>query len=145
MVTKKTVITVLWAVLMLTGTQLNASNNLNGNNTNTNDTASSATPIPNSEDLAQFPGGEIELDRFVQKNVKYPRIAKEQGIEGRVMVAVVINENGIITDIEVLQGIGGGCEEEAVRVISEMPTWKPTKQEGKNVKTQKIFSFNFQL
>lgn len=142
---KTTVITVLLPVFMFTGTQMNAANHSIGNNPINADTVSNAGPVTNTADLAQFPGGESELERFVQKNIQYPRIAKEQGIEGRVIVAVVINENGDITDIEVIRGIGGGCDEEVVRVLNEMPTWKPTKQDGKNVKAQKIFSFNFQL
>jgi protein TonB len=141
----KTIITALLAVFMLAGTQANATNNFIGNDPNNADTVSNTEPITHSEDMAQFPGGELELEKFVQKNVQYPRIAKEQGIEGRVIVALVIDENGAITDVELIQSIGGGCDEEVIRVLSEMPVWKPTKQDGKNVKAQKIFSFNFQL
>lgn len=139
---KTSIITVLLSVFILTGTQTYAGNPFNTNNT---DTVSNIEPFTDSEDMAQFPGGEIELEKFVQNNIQYPRIAKEQGIVGRVIVAVTIDETGNITDVEVIQGIGGGCDEEVVRVVSEMPTWRPTKQDGKNIKTEKIFSFNFQL
>lgn len=97
------------------------------------------------EEVAQFKGGEIALEKYVQSHINYPSIAKQQGIEGKVIVALNIDENGNIENISVLQGIGGGCEEEVVRVLSEMPNWAPTIQAGHYIKTKKIFSFTFKL
>lgn len=102
-------------------------------------------PFYVQEVMAEFPGGEVALEKFIQKSINYPAIAKAQGIEGKVIVALVIDETGAVNDIEVIQGIGGGCEEEVIRVLSEMPNWAPTKQAGHTVKMKKVFSFNFQL
>jgi len=103
------------------------------------------SPFTVQEEVAQFPGGELAFNQYVKKHITYPIIAKEQGIEGRVIVSVEIDENGKLTNIEVIQGIGGGCEEEVIRVLNEMPDWKPTMQAGHKIKAKKIFSFNFQL
>ncbi len=97
------------------------------------------------EEDAEFPGGEEALMEYFDDNIQYPMIAKQQGIVGKVTVALTINESGTISNIEVIQGIGGGCEEEVIRVLSSMPTWKPTNQAGHMMKTKKLFSFNFQL
>lgn len=140
---KTAVITVLLAVLASNASPVSATTNYETNGRL--DTVSVVGPVTEAENAAQYPGGEQELERYVRNHIQYPRIAKEQGIVGKVIVAVVISETGNITDIEVIQGIGGGCDEEVVRVLSEMPAWKPGKQDGTNVKAQKIFSFNFQL
>jgi periplasmic protein TonB len=103
------------------------------------------TPFMIQEEVASFPGGELALQEYVNSHVAYPMIAKQQGIEGKVIISLEIDENGKIQDIEVIQGIGGGCEEEVVRVLSEMPSWTPTVQAGHKIKAKKIFSFNFQL
>jgi protein TonB len=102
-------------------------------------------PFVVKEEMAQFPGGELALQTYVKTQVNYPAIAKQQGIEGKVIVAIEIDENGEFQHIEVLQAIGGGCEEEVIRVLEQMPDWTPTLQAGHPVKTKKIFSFNFQL
>ncbi len=102
-------------------------------------------PFVVQEEVAQFPGGDQALQQYVKNYIQYPTIAKEQGIEGRVIVSFEIDENGKLQHIKVIQAIGGGCEEEVVRVLTEMPDWKPTVQAGHNIKSKKIFSFNFQL
>lgn len=102
-------------------------------------------PFYIQEEVAQFPGGEVAFEKFIQKSIQYPAIAKAQGIEGKVVVALVIDETGAISNLEIIQGIGGGCEEEVIRVLSAMPNWAPTKQAGHQVKMKKVFSFNFTL
>ena len=93
------------------------------------------------ENQPEFPGGMSELYVFLQKNVKYPPIAKESGIQGRVFVNFVVERNGSISNVKVLRGIGGGCDEEAIRVVKSMPKWKPGKQRGKAVRV----SFNLPI
>lgn len=88
------------------------------------------------EQQPEFPGGEKELDKFLSENIKYPRQAIEDSIQGKVFVTFVVEKDGKITDARVLRGIGGGCDEEALRVIKKMPKWIPGKQRGKAVRVQ---------
>ncbi len=88
------------------------------------------------ESMPSFPGGEAELNKFLYKHIEYPIMARESGIQGRVFVTFVVEVDGSITDIKVSRGIGGGCDEEAVRVIKMMPRWTPGKQRGKSVRVQ---------
>lgn len=88
------------------------------------------------EEQAEFPGGEEARITFLQKNIKYPALARENGIEGRVYVTFVVGPDGSIRDVKVLRGIGGGCDEEAMRVVKMMPPFKPAKQNGRPVNVQ---------
>ena len=88
------------------------------------------------EQMPSFPGGEEALMKYLADNIQYPAIAKDAGIQGRVYVTFVVDKDGSITDVKVLRGIGGGCDEEAVRVVKNMPKWNPGKQRGKPVKVQ---------
>ena len=86
------------------------------------------------EEMPEFPGGAAKMMEFIQKNIKYPMMARESDIQGRVFVNFVVEPNGEISNVEVLRGIGGGCDEEAVRVVKSMPNWKPGKQRGSAVR-----------
>lgn len=97
------------------------------------------------EEMPSFPGGEAKLFEYLGKNIKYPQIAKEAGISGVVYVNFVVGSSGNITDVKVLRGIGGGCDEEAVRVVKNMPDWKPGKQRGKPVKVSYNLPIRFSL
>jgi protein TonB len=97
------------------------------------------------EDMPSFPGGEEALFKYLAQNIKYPQIAKEAGITGRVFVNFVIDKEGNVTDVKVLRGIGGGCDEEAVRVVKNMPKWSPGKQRGKPVKVSYNLPIKFSL
>ena len=97
------------------------------------------------EEMPSFPGGEQKLMEFVAKNVKYPQIARETGIQGRVFVNFVVEPDGSVSHVSVLRGIGGGCDEEAMRVVKSMPKWKPGKQRGKAVRVQYMLPVNFKL
>lgn len=97
------------------------------------------------EDMPLFPGGEAAMYKFIGKNIEYPRMAKESGISGRVFVTFVVERDGKVTDVQVLRGIGGGCDEEAVRVIQAMPRWSPGKQRGKPVRVQYRMPIKFTL
>ena len=97
------------------------------------------------EEMPSFPGGEQKLMEFVGKNIKYPQIARETGIQGRVFVNFVVEPDGSVSNVSVLRGIGGGCDEEAMRVVKSMPKWKPGKQRGKAVRVQYMLPVNFKL
>jgi protein TonB len=95
--------------------------------------------------MPEFPGGMGELMKYLAENIKYPPLAKESGIQGRVFINFVVEPNGSISNVKVLRGIGGGCDEEAVRVVSKMPNWKPGKQRGKAVRVSYNLPVKFTL
>ncbi|MDZ7935877.1 MAG: TonB family protein [Emticicia sp.] len=82
-----------------------------------------------------FPGGVKEMYPFIAKNLKYPEEAKRNNIKGKVFIKFIVRKDGSISDISILQGIGYGCEEEAMRIIEMMPKWNPGKQNGVPVNT----------
>jgi len=86
------------------------------------------------EEMPSFPGGEAERNKFLAENIVYPQQATENGIQGTVYVSFVVDSKGNVTDVKVLRGIGGGCDEEALRVVKMMPQWHPGKQNGKLVR-----------
>jgi TonB family protein len=98
-----------------------------------------------AESMPEFPGGQTGLYKFLANNIVYPTMARETGNQGRVFVTFVIEKNGSITDIKIRRGIGGGCDEEAIRVVKEMPKWKPGKQRGKPVRVQFNLPIKFTL
>ena len=88
------------------------------------------------EQSPEFPGGEDALIRWLGTHVQYPTAAKEKGVEGAIFVTFVVETDGSISNVKVLRDIGGGCGQEAVRVVMLMPKWKPGKQAGKVVRVQ---------
>ncbi|MDL2228047.1 energy transducer TonB [Bacteroidales bacterium OttesenSCG-928-K03] len=92
-----------------------------------------------------FPGGEVARLKYLRDNVKYPQIAKESGIQGTVYIQFVIEPDGSVSNVIVQRGIGGGCDEEAVRVIKNMPKWSPGEQRGKKVRVQFSMQVKFTL
>ncbi len=97
------------------------------------------------ESMPSFPGGDAARIKYLNENIKYPQMARESGIQGRVFVTFVVEKDGSVTDVKVLRGIGGGCDEEAVRVIKNMPKWIPGKQRGKPVRVQFNMPILFKL
>lgn len=97
------------------------------------------------ETAPAFPGGDGARMKFLQDNIKYPQMARESGIQGTVYVTFVVERNGSVTDVKILRGIGGGCDEEAVRVVQNMPKWEPGKQRGKPVRVQFNMPIKFTL
>ncbi len=83
--------------------------------------------------VEQMPVAGYDWDAYITHNLRYPDAAREKKIEGRVYVKFVVNEDGKISDVQLLRGICGGCDEEAKRVIAAAPKWKPGKQNGKPV------------
>ncbi|SOE22666.1 outer membrane transport energization protein TonB [Spirosomataceae bacterium TFI 002] len=86
------------------------------------------------EQQPEFPGGTSEMYKYIGENMKYPAAAQRANISGRVFIKFVVEKDGSIGNIEVLKGIGFGCDEEAMRVIKSMPKWNPGRQNGKNVR-----------
>jgi protein TonB len=97
------------------------------------------------ESMPSYPGGEAARIEYLNANIKYPQMARESGIQGRVFVTFVVEKDGSVTDVKVLRGIGGGCDEEAIRVIKNMPKWDPGKQRGKPVRVQFNMPILFKL
>lgn len=98
------------------------------------------------ESMPEFPGGQQALFKYLGDNVKYPVIAQENGIQGRVICQFVVNKDGSIVDIEVVRSGGDpSLDKEAVRVIKSMPKWKPGKQRGKPVRVKFTLPVNFKL
>lgn len=97
------------------------------------------------EESPDFPGGDAARIRFLQEKIRYPQIARESGIQGTVYVTFVVEKDGSVTDVRILRGIGGGCDEEAIRVIKSMPKWKVGKQRGKPVRVQFNMPIKFTL
>ena len=97
------------------------------------------------EKQPEFPGGMAELMKFLAKSIKYPVIAQENGIQGRVVCSFVVNRDGSIVDIQVMRGVDPSLDKEAVRVIGTMPKWKPGEQRGKPVRVRFILPVQFRL
>lgn len=97
------------------------------------------------ENAPAFPGGDEGRMKFLVENIKYPQMARESGIQGTVYVTFVVERNGSVTDVKILRGIGGGCDEEAIRVVQAMPKWEPGKQRGKPVRVQFNMPIKFTL
>lgn len=97
------------------------------------------------EEKPTFPGGEAELLKFIAENTKYPEIAKENGIQGRVFVQFVIDKNGNVTNVTIARGVDPYLDAEAIRVVKMLPKWTPGKQRGKPVPVTFVVPINFKL
>ncbi len=99
------------------------------------------------EEMPEFPGGPAEMMKFIQKNIVYPNSAREAGISGKCFVRFVVNQDGKVSATEILKGVPGcpECDKEALRVIKAMPSWKPGKQNGKEVRVYYQLPINFKI
>ena len=95
--------------------------------------------------MPEFPGGQAELMSYIAKSIKYPVVAQENGIQGRVTCTFVVNKDGTIVDAQVVRGIDPALDKEALRVINSMPKWKPGKQRGKPVRVKFTLPVTFRL
>ena len=98
-----------------------------------------------TEEMPEFPGGEQAMYDFLAKNISYPKTAKDSNIKGNVYVQFVVEKDGTITNPKVLRDVGGGCGDEALRVVRMMPKWKPGMHKGKAVRVQYTLPFHFRL
>lgn len=90
-------------------------------------------------------GGEEGFLAYLGANIRYPEVAKRAGIEGRILAQFIVSKTGKISDITIIKGIGGGCDEEAIRVLSSMPNWKPGRQNGLPVNVKMSVPISFRL
>ncbi len=97
------------------------------------------------ETMPSFPGGQEKLMQYLATNIKYPQIARESNVQGRVYLSFVVEPDGSVSNVKVLRGIGAGCDEEAMRVVKAMPKWSPGKQRGKSVRVSYNLPVNFKL
>jgi protein TonB len=97
------------------------------------------------ENQPEFPGGNTAMMKFLSDNIKYPVIAQENGIQGRVICNFVVERDGSITDVQVVRGVDPSLDKEAVRVIQQMPRWKPGKQRGQAVRVRFTLPVVFRL
>ncbi|MEO9850701.1 MAG: TonB family protein [Reichenbachiella sp.] len=97
------------------------------------------------EDKPEPKGGIKAFYKYVADNIRYPREATENRVEGRVYVQFVVNSQGKISDVEAVKGIGAGCDEEAARIVNEAPDWNPGKQRGKPVSVRMVLPITFKL
>ena len=97
------------------------------------------------EEQPEFPGGMAECYKWIGKNLQYPTISAENGVQGRVTVNFVVNADGSIVDVKVLRGVDPYLDKEAIRVVSKMPKWKPGKQRGKAVRCSFNLPVRFKL
>jgi len=97
------------------------------------------------EEMPQFPGGDIELQKYIAKNVKYPALARENDIQGKVFIRFVVTEKGTVDKVQVARGVDPLLDEEAMRVVKTLPAWTPGKQRGKAVRVWYTVPINFQL
>lgn len=97
------------------------------------------------EEMPEFPGGTEALQRYLSQSVRYPVIAQENGIQGRVYIQFVINQNGEVTNATILRGVDPSLDREALRVVEAMPKWKPGKQRNRPVRVSYTVPINFVL
>ncbi|MEM6738331.1 MAG: TonB family protein [Bacteroidota bacterium] len=113
------------------------------------DDAPEVEPVPEIftivESMPEPEGGYEAFYKFVNKKLKYPARARRMDIEGTVFMSFVVDENGDMTEIKILKGIGAGCDEEVLRIFEKPPKWIPGKQRGRAVKVNKVMPIKFVL
>jgi protein TonB len=97
------------------------------------------------EKMPEFPGGDLELRKYIAQNIKYPNIARENDIQGKVYVRFVVTETGSVENVQIARGVDPLLDKEAIRVVESLPKWKPGEQGGKKVKVWYTVPINFQL
>ncbi len=108
-------------------------------------------PVPKEEikdivdEMPEYIGGTAAMRKFLSDNMEYPTKARDIDLEGKVVIGFVVNTDGSVVDARVLKGIGGGCDQEALRVVNMMPKFKPGKQSGRNVRVRYVLPIAFKL
>ncbi|WP_372950125.1 TonB family protein [Mariniphaga sp.] len=97
------------------------------------------------EDMPEFPGGELELRKFIANNIEYPKAAQENGVQGRVYVTFVVDKNGEVANAKIARGVDPALDKEALRVVNSLPKWIPGKQRGQSVNVSYTVPINFAL
>ncbi len=104
-----------------------------------------SAPFVVVEQMPEFPGGEAALRKFISNSVKYPVIAQENGIQGKVFINFIVDTNGSISSVKVSRGVDPSLDKEAIRVVKSMPKWIPGKQGGRAVRVSYTVPINFVL
>lgn len=97
------------------------------------------------DQFPEFEGGMAAWAKFIQRNLRYPPRAEEEGITGKVFLSFVVERDGAVTDVTLIRGIGGGCDEEAMRVIKKSPKWKPGRQQNNPVRVRYAMPLSFTI
>lgn len=97
------------------------------------------------EEMPEFPGGEIALRNYIAKAIVYPPVAQENGIQGKVFVTFVVNKDGSVSNAKIARGVDASLDQEALRVVSTLPKWKPGKQRGVPVRVSYTVPISFKL
>jgi protein TonB len=97
------------------------------------------------EQMPEFPGGEAAMMKFIQKNIQYPSMERDNDIQGRVIIKFIVNEDGSLSDIHIARGVSQGLDKEALRVVKLLPKFIPGKQQGKPVKVYFLLPIKFML
>lgn len=98
-----------------------------------------------TEQMPAFPGGETELNLFIKKNMKYPKLCSENKIEGKVILRFVVCKDGTIKNVQAMKKMGWGADEEAIRLVNSMPKWIPAKNNGQKVDCYLFLPIIFKL
>ncbi len=107
--------------------------------------ADTAIGITDVQEVPFFEGGNSGMMNYLIRNIKYPHLAKDANIKGTVYISFVIDKTGAVKDATIMRGIGGGCDEEALRVVNGMPAWTPGKQNGRAVMVRLVLPLQFSL
>lgn len=97
------------------------------------------------EQMPEFPGGNAKLEKYFESHLRYPKVAQENGTRGRVIVQFVVNTDGSISDAQVIRSLDTYCDEEALRLINNMPRWTPGQTGGRNVRVKYVVPITFKL
>lgn len=139
------------------GTHTNAGENTNNANGSLSSESSGGNGLGSEVDgesiyninllevMPEFPGGMAAWSKFLTRNLRYPEMARDNNIAGRVVVSFIVEKDGQISNLKVLKGIGGGCDEEAMRVIKKSPFWKPGIQNGRAVRVSYVMPIVFRV
>ncbi|MDF3076229.1 MAG: energy transducer TonB [Sphingobacteriaceae bacterium] len=129
------------------GPGTNATGNSGGEGTGGTEAGTSASnqPFISVQHMPEFPGGQEAFSKFLSKNLRYPSQAQESNVQGRVIVSFIVETDGSLSSVQVIRGIGAGCDQEAVRVIKKAPAWHPGEQNGRRVRVQYTVPIVFNL
>jgi len=108
-------------------------------------TQDSSTVFTLVEKMPEYPGGMDSLMAHLSRTISYPSEAKEANIQGKVYVQFIVEKDGSLSDIQIIRGIGGGCDEEAINAVTSMTKWSPGEFRGKKVRVRFILPVNFVL
>ena len=97
------------------------------------------------EQMPEYPGGLTALMNYLRVNIRYPAAAQKAGIEGRVIVSFIVEPNGSVSNVEIVRSVDTDLDQEALRVVRQMPKWKPGKQDGSTVRVKFHLPIKFML